>query len=1101
MEIIATLLSPDSSLDLPNGFLGWVIWIGLIGLLLVIVRKWRSYDKPMNKRYWGILLILSLCVPLTSLFIGIRLPASYTSPPPGVPLDLIGPVIMVFAMIPWMLAGGILGPSAAAGLGILSGLMITIWEGYNPYTPIITGLLATLFAAAMNQRYRTSFFNLLRHPLAAALILGVLFPFIYLITNPFATPLPPEVRLQYTLTQLGIASLITGIGLFIGGLFTEIIALAIPEFWGGEGQLIPSPTETSLQTRLMFLLAPLVLILVVSLLIGDWYFAGKAARSLYKNSLANIAEVTSQNVPNFMEMGQILIQEIANDPNLINLSNTSTLSETLATRINKSPYFNQLLLFDSEGELVTAYPNENMTGSRMPMDEEYGVDTALQNFPIQIYSIPSENKTAAQISFIVPITDEEENVKGAIVGRTNLSTNLQSQPIISSLKSLIEIGAQGFLLDHEDKILYHPNEDMIMSSLSGLTPDDEGFYDGVSPYGTQSMIYVEPVEGYDWSVVIMIPKDQVDQLSVSIAIPLLIIIVLLSIIGVIILRIGLRSVRRSLTNLATGAGLISVGEFDKVIPVAGEDEIGQLGQSFEQMRVSVKRQLEKLNKIASVSQGVASSLQIEHTLQSLLNAALSSGAGSARIVFPPETIPTLNGNHSDPIAFEAGPSGSVYRYMDNQLLAYAQRHDRLVLSSLSRPRLFNLPERVPHPASIIALSLSDETSFLGVFWVAYDQPHTFSNDEVNYMADLASQASRATINTRQYMYAELERQQLSAVVSSSPDPILVTNPKHQMVMANPIAWKVLNIKLNFDDTSPIDEIISQKELVTLIKSPSTEPQTIEVTLPDRKVYLATANPVISDGKNIGRICILTDVTRLKELSALKSEFVSTVSHDMRYPLTLIQGYASMVDMVGQLNEQQTNYLNKIIENVEAMSRLVNNLLDLRRIEAGIGLHIELVQVREIIEKVIELLDPQAKQKKIKLTMDITLETVPLIEADQALLQKAIYNLVENAIKYTSNEGKVNVLVHSEAERIYFEINDTGIGISPVDQAQLFEKFYHRPKKEGLLEPSGSGLGLAIVKSISDRHNGKVWVESQLGRGSTFYLVIPLRQSGIGDTIK
>jgi len=1039
--------------------------------------------------------MLSLSVPLTNLFMGIRLPAGVISPPPGVPLDPGSPAVMVFSMIPWMLAGGIFGPTAAAGLGLLSGLLQATWETHNAFNPLEMSLLATVFAFAVNQRYRTAIFRLTRHPLAAGLVLSFFYPLLYLISTPFSILLPSGVRLEYTLSHIGLATLIMGIELFVGSLFTEIIATAVPNYWGGEGQLEPSPVEKSLQVRLVFILAPITLILVVSLLAADWYFAGKAASSMLKNNMQNTAIIASQNVPIFIEMGQTTIQEIATYPDLQNLGDARSVNKTLAHIIRTKPFFEQLLVFDQNGELFAAYPNDDFTGTRMPIDEKYGIEAALDNFPIQTFSIPPDpNKNTAQVSFVAPIADKHGEVLGVIVGRTDLGANLLSQPIIASLSSLEDINGNGYLLDHEEKILFHPNRALVSKEYTGTKSESADFQESLAPDGTPSLIYYKPVGGYPWSIVIMVPKTQIDRLSIAIAVPILIVLVVLSTFGVIVFKHGLNSVTRSLTKLATGAGLISHGDFDKPMPVEGSDEVGQLGQSFEHMRVKLKTRLEQLDRMVTISQRVASSLQIKQTITSILNAALWTGADSARAVLPPDVVPSLNGNQTEAISFGAGPSEATYSYLDDQILAYSIRHEQLVLSSMSRPHLFNLPEKVPHPASLISIALNNENSHLGVLWVAYDKPHTFSNEEVNYLSELAKQAANAAANTKLYLNAEIERQHLSAILYSSADPILVTDQKHRLVLANPIAWQVLGIRMDYKEEDPIDEIITQKELVNLMRSPAEEPQTIEVTLPNRQVYLATASPVIADGKQIGRICVLTDVTRWKEINALKSEFVSTVSHDMRYPLTLIHGYASMVEMVGQLNDQQTNYLNKIIENVESMSHLVNNLLDLRRIEAGIGLHIEMVQVREIVDKVVDSLQPMAKQKNIQLSLEIPAETVPMIEADNALLQKAIYNLIENAIKFTPKGGQVNVQVYGKDDRIFFTVADTGVGISPVDQAQLFEKFYHRPKKEGLFEPSGSGLGLAIVKSIADRHNGQVWVESELGKGSTFYLVIPILQT-------
>ena len=172
-------------------------------------------------------------------------------------------------------------------------------------------------------------------------------------------------------------------------------------------------------------------------------------------------------------------------------------------------------------------------------------------------------------------------------------------------------------------------------------------------------------------------------------------------------------------------------------------------------------------------------------------------------------------------------------------------------------------------------------------------------------------------------------------------------------------------------------------------------------------------------------------------------------------------------------------MRKIVNGVESMARLVNNLLDLGRIEAGIGLQVEIVPVQDIVERVVSTLQLQAAQKHIHLASDILPQAIPLIEADQALLQQALHNLVENAIKYTRPEGKVLLRVQTQPIGVVFQVIDNGIGISPMDLPRVFEKFY-RGAQQASKDERGSGLGLAIVKSIAERHGGRVWAESQLG---------------------
>ena len=172
---------------------------------------------------------------------------------------------------------------------------------------------------------------------------------------------------------------------------------------------------------------------------------------------------------------------------------------------------------------------------------------------------------------------------------------------------------------------------------------------------------------------------------------------------------------------------------------------------------------------------------------------------------------------------------------------------------------------------------------------------------------------------------------------------------------------------------PISSLELPSQMVNMLHDTSNERQSLELILPNGRIYLANASSIVASEKQVGRVCILRDITHFRELDTLKSDFVSTVSHDLRSPLTLIRGYATMLQMVGELNDQQKCYLNKIMIGVDNMSRLVNNLLDLGRIEAGVGLQLEEKPVDEVVKNVIGLLQLQANQKQIQLTTEIPIK--------------------------------------------------------------------------------------------------------------------------------
>ncbi len=511
------------------------------------------------------------------------------------------------------------------------------------------------------------------------------------------------------------------------------------------------------------------------------------------------------------------------------------------------------------------------------------------------------------------------------------------------------------------------------------------------------------------------------------------------------------------------------------------------------MRQSLKERLDELNRLLRVSQGVASTLHLQEAMNPVLAAALETGAQSARIVLLPTILPDWDREASTvPHILTQGEAQKEYAYLDYQIVELARRQGQILLTNPARLSLLKFPPDAQIPEALLAVALHHENAYYGVLWIAYKTPHAFSDDEVRFMATLAGQAALATSNARLFLHSEIERQRLRAILDSTPDPVLVTDHKNRFLLANPVARRVLGVGTATLSGIPVEQLIQHTELLALLRSSAAEKQSAEVVLQDERIYLAFASPISMEGRQLGRVCVLRDITHFKELDALKTEFVSTVSHDLRSPLTLMRGYTTMLEMVGTLNEQQQAYLQKISKGIASMSQLVSNLLDLGRIEAGVGLLIENVPSREIVDNVIDGLQLRAEHKQIRLQVQLPDAPMPVIEADRALLQQALHNLVENAIKYTEPKGSITVQAKVEQDHLMFIVQDTGIGIAPVDQTRLFEKFY-RVAQRGHIKERGTGLGLAIVKSIAERHGGRVWVESQLGKGSTFYLLVPLSQ--------
>jgi signal transduction histidine kinase len=237
--------------------------------------------------------------------------------------------------------------------------------------------------------------------------------------------------------------------------------------------------------------------------------------------------------------------------------------------------------------------------------------------------------------------------------------------------------------------------------------------------------------------------------------------------------------------------------------------------------------------------------------------------------------------------------------------------------------------------------------------------------------------------------------------------------------------------------------------------------------------------------------------RLEELDRLKSDFVSNVSHELRTPLTAIKGAVDLVlrEVAGPLTEKQTHYLTRVRSNTQHLAGLINDLLDLSKIESGkIEVKSSRVSLGGLVHEVVESLRPVAAEKVIALEATIS-EPSTLVWADRDKVNQVLMNLIGNAIKFTPAQGRITVSAsRSGKESAQVSVSDTGPGIAPNEKEKIFDRFYQIAEVGGA-KPKGTGLGLAICKALVELHGGKIWVEPEPNGGSTFYFTLPVARAG------
>ena len=334
--------------------------------------------------------------------------------------------------------------------------------------------------------------------------------------------------------------------------------------------------------------------------------------------------------------------------------------------------------------------------------------------------------------------------------------------------------------------------------------------------------------------------------------------------------------------------------------------------------------------------------------------------------------------------------------------------------------------------------------------------------------------------------AELQRYEF--IFANIDDGVIILDNDGKIQLMN----KAMLVAFDLPDKGylgrPVSEIIDHPDFSVLLNRAQMVPLKYhEINFDDGRIYNAQFTPL----KDVGSVITVQDISYLKQVDRLKSDFVHTVSHDLRSPLTSVLGYAELVSRVGPLNDQQVEFLGHIRTSVENITSLVNELLDLSRLEAGVDTRRETIRLENILKFALDTLEGQFKLKSLALQSEIA-EDLPEMRGNPIRLRQLLDNLLTNAVKYAPSGTTIRVSLRAEDGLLIFSVADDGPGIPRSEQGRIFEKFYRAsnvPEKV-----SGTGLGLAIVKSIVDSHQGRIWVESVVGKGSTFFVVLPAYSS-------
>jgi PAS domain S-box-containing protein len=397
-----------------------------------------------------------------------------------------------------------------------------------------------------------------------------------------------------------------------------------------------------------------------------------------------------------------------------------------------------------------------------------------------------------------------------------------------------------------------------------------------------------------------------------------------------------------------------------------------------------------------------------------------------------------------------------------------------------------------------AATIRDGKQLLGIAWFGFTA--TPQADALQRLEAVVFALTAVCVRAHHEDRSTSATKLMDSVLKSIPDPLLILDEAQNISLMNTAAERVFGISAANAIGQPVGSVVTDEPLLTLMKQPDTTLD--EWTSAKDETFMPSLRVVKDDHESLGMILVLRDVTRFKRLNRNQNEFVRIVAHDLRSPLTSMQGFTSMMSMVGALNEKQSHFAERILAGISQMTSLVENIQDAGRYDPETGFY-EMSRsqcdLTEMVDRIVSTyLIPAEKQE---LTLTVTKdETVPIVYIDQHMIERAIINLVDNAIKYTPNGGKVDVNLSRADGQLVISIKDSGFGISPENQKHLFER-HVRIRRQEHSRVKGSGLGLFIVRSVARQHGGEAWVESVEGQGSAFKIGIPLTADNLQPVAK
>jgi PAS domain S-box-containing protein len=875
-------------------------------------------------------------------------------------------------------------------------------------------------------------------------------------------------------------------------------------------------------------LLALYLLLIIPFLITLWIFDGLIGVRIREDVQASdlsLARSISQEVDLAISQALATVQGLAGYPEVIQ-ADVTAMQEIFRVVISTSPDVNLVYRLDSKGIMLYHYP----TGPTSTVGDDFSFRGYFQQALLTDKPLVSEGRISpttnqAVATAVMPIWSEDGNFLGLVGANIRLESFSQTLTAVIS-EHQTEEGLQVTILDSADQIIAYPDPGFLLRPAEDIIPSrylanfEAASHSQIipSPGGEQRLFTHAPVADINWEVIVSRPTSAAFATQIILRRIVLIaagtfLLIGLFFWGTLTLRV-IRPIER-LAPISESIGLNQpISQEDQQLlqsEAQRSDQIGHLIRSILHMKDSIAERMKEQATLLETSAAVVSTLDPQTVLNRILE---QMGRLLSIQMYAVISLDEENGS------FRIRAGRGLSRQFIDQLSILPTEPDAVTIRALHarEPIQVNDTETDPSYAvrrlraraegyrAILAVPLNTQYAPPTALLVFHPTPHIFTPNEIQLLTSFANHAAMAIENALLYERSDMrlreQTHRLEALVQSLHDGLILSDLRGTVIYANKRVGELADLSTRSLAGMQVEQILARIIAKTSERStPKNDFQkllskkgerTVEISesSSDRTTYwrLEVFNVNDEEGAPIGRGIFFHDVTADRELDRMRASLVSTVSHELRTPLAAIKGYAStlLAEDVEWDRASQHEFLTIISDESDRLTNLVNNLLDLSRIEAGsLRLSREHCDIEVMVNRAVKQVH-LLPENTFELHMD---EGLPRLYADPPRLESILRNLIENAVKYGGERARVSVAVSHPGKDFLFRVMDDGPGIPEKERQRIFESFYRVDDSLARLT-SGAGLGLAICQGLVRAHGGRIWAEpSEVGACIAFTIPV------------